>query len=182
MKKHFDGTIRMGIAIVYLLLTLGVSEIQSANKPEGPVDLEADKGTFDLKAKAHHFQGNIRLTQSDFSVRADQAWVKGEPGKQTVRAQGSPVKVVWSSEHMQATASQVEYDQLKGELDLIGHVRLEQNGNSLEGEHIRYSLLTRAAMADGGKSTGPSQGRVKMRWVPEKTKESHPASAATGGL
>jgi lipopolysaccharide transport protein LptA len=169
--------IKNWIGVVMVATSLCISQFAwGIGKPQGPVDLEADKGTFDLKAKAHHFQGHIRLTQADFTVLADQAWVKGEPGRQVIRAQGSPVTVSWTSEHVRASALQVEYDQAKAELDLTGKVRLEQNGNSLEGEHLRYSLQTRAVIADGGKSTNQSTGRVKMRWVPAEQEGNKPAT------
>ncbi|MES2206436.1 MAG: lipopolysaccharide transport periplasmic protein LptA [Pseudomonadota bacterium] len=165
----------VGIVCGYLLTTLAYA----ASKPQGAINIEADRGSFDLKAKAHHFEGKVQLKQADFSVEADQAWVEGDAGHQKVRAVGSPVLVLWPSEGIKASAQKVEYQQATGELRLNGKVHLDQKGNLLDSESLRYSLITRAVIADGGNASSPSKGRVRMRWLPEgDSSSSQPAPSS----
>jgi lipopolysaccharide transport protein LptA len=163
-------TRKCGVVLCCALLFTFQSAVAASSvaKPQGPLDIEADKVASDLKTKTHHFQGHVRLTQADFQINAADVWVEGAAGKQIVRAKGGTsgqVEVTWPTEHFKASASQVDYRQQAGEIILSGRVRLDQNGNLLESEKIRYILSSRTAIAEGALPTANTpSGRVKMRW------------------
>lgn len=140
-------------------------------RPQGPLDIEADRVSSDLKKKTHHFQGHVRLKQADFEVKAAQLSIEGITGSQRVSATGGNngrVEVMWPTEHLKAMASRVEYEQKTGEIFLSGNVYLDQNGNVLQSEKIRYVLGSRTATAEGAPAN--ASGRVRMRWQEEGVK------------
>jgi lipopolysaccharide transport protein LptA len=166
LQKALKNSIVMLCALIVTFQT--ATAASSVAKPQGPLDIEADKVSSDLKTKVHHFQGHVRLTQADFQINAADLWVEGAAGKQIVRAKSGisgQVEVTWPAEHFKASASLVDYHQQSGEIILSGRVRLDQNGNLLESEKIRYILSSRTAIAEGALPTATtSSGRVKMRW------------------
>jgi len=136
-----------------------------------PVELEADQVELDDNKGTSTYIGNVRLTQGNLSLQAGRMTVFLKDSKIIrMQAEGTPVKLkdkLEDNSQIEAEAIQMDYDVGKEEILLTGDGMLNQNGNILRNDRIRYNLTTGTLKA-GGKD---AEQRVKVILQPTKTQQ-----------
>jgi lipopolysaccharide transport protein LptA len=68
----------MSPARLILALLLGFASAQAAELTDQVLQVDADDGEFDLRESEQHLRGNVRISQGDMSIVAQEATGKGE--------------------------------------------------------------------------------------------------------
>lgn len=131
-----------------------------------PVNLEADTVTLDDVRKISVYQGNVIVSQGTLMLRADRVEVRqNDAGLQSVSAVGRPVafrqKLDRRDETIEGFADQVEYDAVKGQLELIGNARVRRGEDELRGARISYNTRTEFYRVVGVPNAQTPAGRVR---------------------
>jgi lipopolysaccharide export system protein LptA len=131
-----------------------------------PVNLEADTVTLDDIRKVSVYQGNVILSQGTMMLRADHMQVtQNAEGLDKITATGRPVsfrqKVEGRDEFIEGFASRIEYDNLNGQLELIGQAQLRRGSDELRGAQISYNANTEFYKVVGQPDATTPAGRVR---------------------
>ena len=138
------------------LLTTCVSAATSARAQENPdrkqpVNIEADRGSFDDRNKVQVFEGRVILTQGSLVIKGDKLVVtQGADGFQTGVATANPPKFATfrqkraeSDEIVEGEADRIEYDSRTEKAKLFTRARVvSSNGDEVRGDYIEYDALT----------------------------------------
>lgn len=132
-----------------------------------PINLEADSVTLDDLRKTGIYQGNVILIQGTLMMRADKVDVsRDDSGLKTVIATGNPVsfrqKRDGVDEYVEAYAPRVEFDNLKGLLELSGGARLRKGEDEIRGSVITYNTQTEFYKVVGQQNAQTPAGRVHI--------------------
>ena len=146
--------------VIILLLLLPLSS-QALDRTQ-PIQLEADEVELNEQAGTSTYRGNVRLTQGKLSLQAESIVVYLVNSQITrLLAQGNPVELedeLEDASRVEARANSMDYDIASEEILMTGNGTLNQNGNILNNDRIRYNLLTGVLNAGGT----DSQERVKV--------------------
>jgi lipopolysaccharide export system protein LptA len=132
-----------------------------------PINLEADSVTLDDLRKIGVYQGNVILIQGTLMMRADKVDVsQDDNGLKTVIATGNPVsfrqKRDGVDEYIEAYAPRVEFDNIKGLLELSGGARLRKGDDEIRGNVITYNTQTEFYKVVGKENAQTPAGRVHI--------------------
>lgn len=132
-----------------------------------PINLEADSVTLDDLHKTGTYQGNVILIQGTLMMHADKVDVSQDAnGLKAVTATGNPVsfrqKRDGVDEYVEAYAPRVEFDNLKGFLELSGGARLRKGGDEIRGDVITYNTRTEFYKVVGKQNAQTPAGRVRV--------------------
>lgn len=147
--------------------------------PDKPVNLEADTVTLDDIQKVSVYQGNVVLSQGTLLLRADQVQVRqNDEGLQSVSAVGRPVafrqKLDGRDEYIEGFADRIEFDNLKGQLELIGNAKVRRGQDELRGTRISYNTRTEFYRVVGLPNAQTPAGRVRAVIHPKSANEKTP--------
>lgn len=175
MRTH--PTILSALLCTALLVPLAHAEKADRDKP---VNLEADTVTLDDVRKISVYQSNVILTQGTLTLRADRLQVTQDTGGlDKVSATGRPVafrqKVDGSDEFIEGFADRVEFDNVNGQLELIGQARLRRGSDELRGAQISYNANTAFYKVVGQPNAQTPSGRVRAVIRP-KPRAAQPAT------
>ena len=131
-----------------------------------PVNLEADTVTLDDIRKVSVYQGNVILSQGTMMLRADHMQVtQNAEGLDKITATGRPVsfrqKVEGRDEFIEGFASRIDYDNVNGQLELIGQAQLRRGSDELRGAQISYNANTEFYKVVGQPDATTPAGRVR---------------------
>jgi lipopolysaccharide export system protein LptA len=129
----------------------------SAQGSKCEVKVEADKVTADLNGKTGQFLGNVRVTQCEMKMRADQVRVttiNGEADK--VVATGNVV--VDSPKSGTVTGASGVYDAPRRMVTMSGNVVLKRGKDVMRGPQLTVNLATGLATVGGGVSATMTPG------------------------
>jgi lipopolysaccharide export system protein LptA len=132
-----------------------------------PINLEADSVTLDDLHKTGVYEGNVILIQGTLMMRADKVNVtQDDNGLKTVLATGNPVsfrqKRDGVDEYVEAYAPRVEFDNVKGLLELSGGARLRKGEDEIRGNVITYNTQTEFYKVVGKQNAQTPAGRVHI--------------------
>ena len=136
-----------------------------------PISLEADRATFNQKTGFTTYNGNVRIEQGTMKLQADSitAQLGTKRELQTVDAIGRPARFQQqiSSDRgiAKGEAQKINYNADTGILTLSGNAYLSQDGSSLKGSVLRYSMNKGDIEAQGSKT-----GRVQIVIPPSSTR------------
>jgi lipopolysaccharide export system protein LptA len=153
---------------VLLLGTLLISQPLQAlpEDSEQPIHIRADNAEIDNKSKTVVYRGSVQVDQGTLRVNADKMTVEYENQKVVrIVAVGSPARYKQQldadDEEVNADASTITYYTQDERVDLEGNASLEQQGNTVTGDFIRYDMV------DGKiDATATGDGRVQMELQP----------------
>jgi lipopolysaccharide export system protein LptA len=131
-----------------------------------PVNLEADAVTLDDIRKISVYEGNVVVSQGTMMLHADRVQVtQNAGGLDKVIATGRPVtfrqKVDGRDEFIEGFAKRIEYDNGKGQLELIGEAQLMRGSDELRGAQISYNANTEFYKVVGQPDATTPAGRVR---------------------
>jgi lipopolysaccharide export system protein LptA len=138
---------------------------------DAPVNLEADRATFNQKTGVTVYEGNVIVTQGTIRVEADKvvATLNLDRTIKNVTATGKPARfqqrVSLDKGIVYGSGEQLYYDATAALLTLTGRAHLSQDGSSFNSNILRYG------MAQGDiEGNGNSQQRVQMVIPPSATR------------
>lgn len=172
MKKFFKQTLVVGLASV---ITSGAFALPSDRQQ--PIKLVADKATFNEKTGVNTYSGNVIIEQGTMRLQANTIVANFNEKKDitTITANGSPAKfqqkVDVNKGLAKGQAQKIIYNAQTGIITLTGNALLEQDGSSIKGAVLRYSMNKGDIEALGSSSeSGSSKGRVEMVIPPSSSK------------
>jgi lipopolysaccharide export system protein LptA len=144
-----------------------------------PVHIESDEVTLDDIKKLGIYRGKVLIQQGTLTLRADRVEVRqNATGLASITAFGTPVsfrqKRDGVNEYIDATAKRVEYDNIKGELRLLGDAVLQKGGDEIRGQLLTYQTATEFYRVVGDTSTTAPSGRVRMTIQPKSAAPATP--------
>lgn len=111
--------------------------------------------------------GNVHITQGTLDIQSAKADIRRGGNQQVIKLTGSPVKMKQQMDDggwMNATASQIDYDQDRETVVFSGNAVVQQPGRGrIAGERIIYNMDT--GQVQSGAAAGG--GRVNMTFEPK---------------
>ena len=137
-----------------------------------PVNIEADRMSYDDLRQINIFDGNVTLTQGTLMIVADRITVKQDPqGFQRGVAEKGPGGVAYFrqkrdglDEYIEGWGERIEYDARTEKADLITRARILRGGDEVRGNVINYDGRSEFFTVLGGRqaaSPGNPDGRVR---------------------
>lgn len=160
---------RINIFLFSLLLCLLATPVLADKK--APIHIEADTVELDEKTGTSTYSGNVKLTQANLSIKADNISVfTANKTLQKILATGSPAVFTQTNEEkslppVNASSSTIEYDASSDTLTLIDNVNLTQGDNSFSGDVIYYDISNNVMKAQGKKKTGRVQATIQLEKI-----------------
>ena len=153
-----------------------------ASDREQPIHIESDQLEIDESKRQSLYQGHVEMRQGSLRIQAERIRfvfdadnnlqrleIEGEPARlQQTDDQGRPLK---------GEARRILYFNNEARLELVGNARLDNAGDRIESERIRFNIETNALEAGQPDSDTEKKetGRVRMVIQPRST-ASPPAS------
>ncbi len=173
-KTKFSPCIARIFVVAFMALTTA-AHAEMADKDK-PVNLEADTVTLDDIQKISVYQGNVILSQGTLMLRADRVEVRqNDTGLQSVSAVGRPVafrqKLDGRDEYIEGFSDHIEFDNIKGQLELIGNAKVRRGQDELRGARISYNTHTEFYRVVGLPNAQTPAGRVRAVIRPKSANE-----------
>jgi lipopolysaccharide export system protein LptA len=164
-------------AAVVSLLGLGaVSAWALPSDRNQQITLLADRATFSEKTGVTTYTGNVVIEQGTMKLQANSIVANLNSRKEisTITANGSPARFQQKLEAnkglAKGQAQKIVYNAETGIITLSGSAMLEQDGASIRGATLRYSMNKGDIEAVGGSSNQNSGGRVQIVIPPSSVK------------
>jgi len=147
-----------------------------------PIQLVADKATYNEKTGVNTYTGNVIVDQGTMRLQANAIVANFNEKKDitTITANGSPAKFQQKMDvnkgFAKGQAQKIVYNAQTGIITLTGNAYLEQDGSSIKGAVLRYSMNKGDIEALGSSSeAGTSKGRVEIV-IPPSSQKSFPGA------
>lgn len=160
-----------------------------------PVNIEADRMSYDDLRQVNIFEGNVTLTQGTLMIRADKLIVRQDPeGFQHGTAEKGPGGFAYFrqkreglDEYVEGWGERIEYDARNEKADLISKARVLRGGDEVLGSHITYDGRTEFYNVRGGgetRSANNPDGRVRAVIQPRNNPQAGAGAAppASAGI
>lgn len=143
----------------------------AAQEPQ-PVDIQADFGELDRSAGRGVYRGNVVIQQGGMRITAAEVRIVLESDELTrVEIDGAPATFEHlppgSTQPTRGMARSMVYEVKAATVELKGEARVEQRGDEVAGESIRYDLKDDRVLAASGQGAGE---RVQMTITPRRAK------------
>lgn len=143
-----------------------------------PITLLADRATYNDKTGITTYTGNVVIEQGTMKLNAASIVANLNANKQisTITASGSPAKFQQQLDTKRGIArgeaQKIVYNAETGILNLSGNAYLNQDGASIRGSTLKYSMNKGDIEVSGGSSNSStgSKGRVQIIIPPSATK------------
>ncbi len=142
-----------------------------------PISLVADRATFNEKTGITTYTGNVIIEQGTMKLQANSIVANLNSRKEisTITATGGPArfqqKVDPAKGLAKGQAQKIVYNAETGIITMSGSAVLEQDGASIKGNTLKYSMNKGDIVAEGTpNSTGSSSGRVQIVIPPSSSK------------
>lgn len=147
-----------------LLSGVAVAADKTANEApkstEMPIDLEADKGTYDQLAGLAVYEGNVKVTQGVATIWADKLTIVLKDNvAERIEATGKPVKFEYlgDKQPIYGQGREAIYEVVDKTITLTGQAQVKQGVDMIKGTKLTYHLDQEIIQ---GK-------RVKMTFLPQ---------------
>ncbi|GAA5784083.1 lipopolysaccharide export system protein LptA [Chitiniphilus shinanonensis] len=162
---------RLALSLTVLGLIAGTAQAETADR-EKPMNIEADRATYDQKQSLGTYTGNVIVTQGTMTLKSAYLTVRQDPeGNQFATGNGNPVDFkqrMDAGEWVMAKSQRFDYDGKAGILKLMDKAWVRRDtGDEVIGDVIIYNLNTETYEAQGGTSGG-KPGRVNITIQPKK--------------
>ena len=175
LSAKFASTLVKCIALSGALITSAAYALPSDRNQS--ISLVADRATFNEKTGVTTYSGNVIIEQGTLKIQANSivAKLNAKRDINTITANGSPARfqqqVSANKGIAKGQAQQIVYNAETGIITLTGNALLEQDGASIQGNTLRYSMNKGDIEAIGTpNSSGSSNGRVKIVIPPSSSK------------
>ncbi|RZQ56121.1 lipopolysaccharide transport periplasmic protein LptA [Pseudidiomarina tainanensis] len=161
------------IPVVVLLAINAISVNESAAQGredfDKPIQINAERESFDVAKKVAVFDQNVVIRQGSLSIRADHLEVTRRDDQTDVfTATGSPAvyeQQLDDGSPITAEAEIISYDQSQQLLTLSGNVKVSQENSVIQGSEIIYNFATQQLSANRSEDDAD---RVTTIFMPKK--------------
>ncbi|MFU9046422.1 lipopolysaccharide transport periplasmic protein LptA [Acinetobacter tibetensis] len=164
-----------------VVLSIGIVAASSAfaipSDRNQPISLVADRATFNEKTGVTTYSGNVIIEQGTMRLQANSIVANLNQKKEisTITATGGPARFQQQLDAnkglAKGQAQKIIYNAGTGIITMSGGALLEQDGASIRGNTLKYSMNKGDIEATGTpNSTGSSSGRVQIVIPPSSTK------------
>ncbi|SFR46812.1 lipopolysaccharide export system protein LptA [Pseudidiomarina maritima] len=161
------------IPVVALLAINAISVNESAAQGredfDKPIQINAERESFDVAKKVAVFDQNVVIRQGSLSIRADHLEVTRRDDQTDVfTATGSPAvyeQQLDDGSPITAEAEIISYDQSQQLLTLSGNVKVSQENSVIQGSEIIYNFATQQLSANRSEDDAD---RVTTIFMPKK--------------
>lgn len=141
-----------------------------ATDKDKPIELNADSAELDQTTGTSVYTGNVVITQGSLKVNADKVTVyTADGGVQRIVGVGSPARFrqrpEGKDEDVKGEGRTLEYLAASRELVITTNAMVEQGGDVLKGDQIRYQLNTDRVQASRGAG---QEERVRILLSPQR--------------
>ena len=170
----------MKINIVNFLCVLLLSSLSNiswgllADKNKS-ISIEANSAQMNDQQGVSIYSGHVVITQGSLQIMAEKVTAYHDKnGINKVIAEGSPAHYQQQSEKeglVNADANAIHYFADQNKVILIGSAKLEQQGNTVQGQRITYDIQHKIGNAVSQSASGSNTkgDRVKMVFQPKQT-------------
>jgi lipopolysaccharide export system protein LptA len=145
------------------------SAAQGREDFDKPIQINAERESFDVAQKVAVFDQNVVIRQGSLSIRADHLEVTRRDDQTDVfTATGSPAvyeQQLDDGSPITAEAEIISYDQSKQLLTLSGNVKVSQENSVIQGSEIIYNFATQQLSANRSEDDAD---RVTTIFMPKK--------------
>lgn len=167
------------LALLLMLPALAVAAPEAPSKAagtpqaqQGPVEVRADRATFDQKAGTGVYRGHAEMIQGQRHLYADVIHLYTKNNKLVrVEATGNPVHMI-EGKQFDATAQNLVYNIGTHKLILTGNAHIKHDGSTFDGARVEYNLNTKRVDASG-------EGKKRVRLVIPANGEQKPGTGNT---
>ena len=160
-----------------LSMTLGCSMATFAlpSDRNQPLALEADRATYNEKTGVTSYTGNVIISQGTMRLQADSivANLNAQRELSLITATGQPARFQQQLDAnkglAKGQAQKIIYNAATGIISLSGNALLEQNGASIRGASLKYSM-NKGDIEASGSGANSKMGRVEIVIPPSKNK------------
>ncbi|WP_407926549.1 lipopolysaccharide transport periplasmic protein LptA [Acinetobacter baretiae] len=166
----------LNIALLSALLVQPLTAFALPSDRNQPISLVADKATYNEKTGLTTYTGNVVIEQGSMKLQASAVTAQLNKARQmsTVSATGSPARFQQQTDAntlAKGQAQRIVYNADTGIITLTGNAIVDQNGASIRGATLRYSMNKGDIEAVGERVGGTSatttnasqnQGRVQI--------------------
>ena len=177
LKPKMTTTFLKRTALAAVLGFTSVAALAIPSDRQQPISLVADRATFNERTGITTYTGNVIIEQGTMKLQANSIVANLNSQKQisTITANGSPArfqqKIDAAKGIAKGQAQKIVYNADTGIITLTGNAFLEQDGASIRGNTLRYSMNKGDIEAVGTPNkTGSSSGRVQIVIPPSSSK------------
>jgi lipopolysaccharide export system protein LptA len=166
------------LAFCLCLAGAGAARAEKADRDK-PVNIEADRMSYDDLRQVNVFEGNVTLTQGTLIIRSDKLVVTQDPeGFQHGTAEKGPGGFAYIrqkrdgvDEYIEGWGETIEYDAKTEKADLLKRARVLRGTDEVRGDTIHYDGRTEFyTVLSGKEACSPEksgcQGRVHAMFTP----------------
>lgn len=153
-----------------------------ASDREQPIHIESDQLEIDESKHQSLYQGHVEMRQGSLRIQAKRIRFvfDADNNLQRLEIEGKPARLQQTDDQgrpLKGEARRILYFNNEARLELIGNARLDNAGDRIESERIRFNIETNALEAGQPDSDTEKKetGRVRMVIQPRST-DSPPAS------
>lgn len=143
------------LPILLSTLLLASTAVALPEDREQPIQLQADRASFEQRTGISVYEGNVEVSQGTMYLAADRATVHFDDSGRFTRMEaiGSPTRFRYqpSAERppIDGVGDRIDYDARTGLVRVIGNARFVQGGDEFSGERIEYDLNRDVVNASG---------------------------------
>ena len=151
-----------------IVTAIGVAHAskEDVRKPDS-IKIEGDNAIFDQASSTITYAGSVQAVQGELKMSGDKLVVMlTDKEADTIHTTGSPARLSLqqpsgnnvSADPLRASANSIVFNPSTQQLELTGSATLQQGGNTIRSELIRYDVAARQIRAEG------MQDRVRMEF------------------
>ena len=151
-----------------IVTAIGVAHAskEDVRKPDS-IKIEGDNAIFDQASSTITYAGSVQAVQGELKMSGDKLVVMlTDKEADTIHTTGSPARLSLqqpsgnnaSANPLRASANSIVFNPSTKQLELTGSATLQQGGNTIRSELIRYDVAARQIRAEG------VQDRVRMEF------------------
>ncbi|MBF7687129.1 lipopolysaccharide transport periplasmic protein LptA [Acinetobacter rathckeae] len=187
----FQRKISLNIALLSALLVQPLTAFALPSDRSQPISLVADKATYNDKTGITTYTGNVVIEQGSMKLQANAVTAQLNKARQisTVSALGSPARFQQQTDAnklAKGQAQKIVYSADTGIITLTGNALVDQDGASIRGATLRYSMNKGDIEAVGDRTGGAAvtttnasqnQGRVQIT-IPANSSKAMPGAVS----
>ncbi|CAH0527196.1 lipopolysaccharide transport periplasmic protein LptA [Vibrio hippocampi] len=157
---------------ISLCVLFSASAFALSTDTKQPVYIDSDTQQLDMKSNQVTFAGDVKLKQGSININADKIIVTrdAKTGEiQDIEGFGKPAtfsQLTDDGKELKGEADTLRYSLKQDRLTMTSNAMLAQDGNTIRGTTINYSISTQKLIADGS-----SKERVSTVLQPQQIQE-----------
>lgn len=165
VKKYMSSSLLIVVTLLFAGQSLAADKKTEAAGTSStmPIDVIADRGSYDQLAGIAIYEGNVKVTQGVATIWSDKITITlKNNAAERLEATGKPVKFEYKGEKqpIYGQGNQITYQVTNKIVSMLGNAEIKQGKDVIKGAKLTYNLDKEII---GG-------SRVKMTFLPSQSK------------